>query len=193
MKKSFVLVLAYAFLSVGCSAMAVVQTSDPYLKLKQADQLERAGRHLPAERLAKEALDIFQMEEDNTGLAHTHLFLGQFYKSNKGRGWPDRVKQSDYYIEAKNTSILHHKKSIDAFETIADLYGVAMAKFGLANSYFEIDSHEQCKFYSDSLETFRQAELDGETEMTYPIYPNFKNFEEMVLAFDFEFCTAHKL
>src|SRR5581483_10318106 len=63
--------LATLFMT-GCAAVGVISSSDPLVKLNDAEALISMRRPVPAERLIREALDIYQQRGDAHGLAAAH-------------------------------------------------------------------------------------------------------------------------
>ena len=60
-----------SLLMSGCAAIGVVATSDPHVKLNDAENLFiTQNRPLPAERLIREAMAIYQERDDPHGLAN---------------------------------------------------------------------------------------------------------------------------
>src|SRR3569832_1253737 len=76
---AFLLLVALA----GCAAALVPETSDPARKLGWARELiNNQNRPIPAERLIKEALTIYQAEQNELGEADANRTLAEFYKSD---------------------------------------------------------------------------------------------------------------
>lgn len=60
-------------LLAACAGVGVIESSDPYVKLDQAEYLfSRAGRPIPAEKLIFEAMAIFRDRNDYRGLGHAY-------------------------------------------------------------------------------------------------------------------------
>jgi len=67
---------------VGCAAMGVFATSNPDVKLSDAEYLYmNKGRPLPAERLIFEAIEIYQKQNDSQGLGHAYRAYGDLLRS----------------------------------------------------------------------------------------------------------------
>jgi tetratricopeptide (TPR) repeat protein len=74
--------LAAAFLLSGCAGVGIVSTSDPAVKLNDAEVLFlRENRPLPAESLIREALVIYQERDDPHGLGNAHREYADLLKS----------------------------------------------------------------------------------------------------------------
>jgi hypothetical protein len=140
-----------AFFLSGCSAMGVVETNDPNEKLIQASHLMANGRPIPAERIALEALQIFQGKQDAMGLGEANLFLGQFYKAKSGWGNVNKDEFLDKSIEYINSSI-------DSFLSIQENMQASKAVFELAQSYRgKEQTIEMCSNFQRSLELYRSG------------------------------------
>jgi tetratricopeptide (TPR) repeat protein len=74
--------------------MLVPATNDPAAKLGWAQELvENQDRPLPAERLIREAIDIYQEQKNDFGLAKAYRVYGLFFKS------PSIVRWQKHYQE----------------------------------------------------------------------------------------------
>ena len=80
MKKIYV-ALILAFILGGCSAAGVMHSSDPNVKMNQALELLKYDRSIPAERLMKEALALFDQESNPEGGRFAAIQLAMHYKS----------------------------------------------------------------------------------------------------------------
>lgn len=65
----------------ACSAVGVISTDDPAVKLRNADSLLEQGRAIPAERLINEALVTYQAEGNDVGMADAYRAYGLFFSS----------------------------------------------------------------------------------------------------------------
>src|SRR5581483_10231032 len=102
-------------LLIGCAGIGVTSTSDPAEKLRDAYYLtERADRPLVAERLIREALDIYARNNDQLGIAEAYKQYGLFFSSDSLAG-----KWSTYY---KNNGFLDKTVSYDGRYTKAIEY-----------------------------------------------------------------------
>jgi len=89
--------LAAAFLLSGCAGVGVVSTSDPRMKLDDADVLLlRKNRPVPAEKLIQEALVIYKERDDPHGLGNAHREYGDLLKSSAVVSWERSYRQSGF-------------------------------------------------------------------------------------------------
>jgi len=145
------ILLCLVFFLSGCSAMGVVETNDPNEKLIQASHLQSNGRPIPAERIALEALQIFQGQQDAMGSGEANLFLGQFYKAKSGWG---NVNKDEFL----NKSIKYINSSIDNFLSIQENIQASKAVFELAQSYRGKEKIiEMCSNFQRSLELYNSG------------------------------------
>src|SRR6267378_1202521 len=71
----------------GCAAFGVPATTDPAGKLRDATALfDRQDRPLPAERLIREALELYQKNGDQLGVAEAYRTYGFFFRSGSVGG-----------------------------------------------------------------------------------------------------------
>jgi hypothetical protein len=68
--------IAFAITLAGCSAALVPMASNPAVKLSQSEELLSLNRALPAERLIREAIAIYQERNDLSGLANANAAYG---------------------------------------------------------------------------------------------------------------------
>lgn len=106
----------------GCSAMFVPVTSDPAKKLINAESLyDKQQRPIPAEKLIREAIQIYQKENNQLGLAEAYRQYGFFFRSAA-------VKKSEQYyrnigfIDKATAFDTRYSKSIEYFEKAKDIY-----------------------------------------------------------------------
>ena len=160
---------------IGCSAAGVVQTNDPYQKVRDAHTMMQQGRGIPAERFATEALTEFTTKGDKFGEGEANVALGLLYKSQL-------MKNND-------KSIKHFKQAINAFESINDYAQLAKAKFGLANAYGSNNQKEElCQMYKESLNDYKTS-LITNPNSKFEFNPRFKSFDEMVEGFRSHYCN----
>jgi tetratricopeptide (TPR) repeat protein len=91
------------FLLTSCAAALVPETNDPKEKIQQAYTLMGQGRSLAAEKLMKQAQDMFRKKGETSEVGRSYLALGDLYKSGKTHGdlkLPDYRKSADSYAQA---------------------------------------------------------------------------------------------
>src|SRR6266436_1488462 len=96
--------LAAAFLLSGCAGVGIVSTSDPAMKLNDADTLFlRKNRPLPAEELIQEALVIYQERDDPHGLGNAHREYGDLLRSPAVVNWEPAYRKSGRFLDKSIT------------------------------------------------------------------------------------------
>lgn len=66
----------------GCAGVGIVETSNPATKLEDAEVLyRRENRPLPAEMLIRQAIEIYQRQDDAHGLGHAYRDYGDLLMS----------------------------------------------------------------------------------------------------------------
>lgn len=144
----FIILLFSAALLSGCSAMLVPASSDPNVKLKQAQALMSVGRPIPSERIAIEALELFKGSKDKFGESEANFFLGIFYKAKSGWG---NVSSEEYL----NKSIKHLSSSAMGFQSIGESIQASKSVFEIGQAYRgKEDLISACKNYEKSLDLY---------------------------------------
>ncbi len=160
---------------MGCAAVGVPHTNDPYQKIKNSHAMMNQGRAIPAERFANEALKEFIEKGDKFGQGEANVVLGILYKSD--------LKNNN------KKSIKHFKKAIKLFKSVKDNSQLAKAKFGLANAYaLSNQKQKQCQMYNESLRDYKKG-LSTNPKSKFGINHNFQSFEEMVTAYRDQSCS----
>jgi tetratricopeptide (TPR) repeat protein len=146
----------------GCAAIGVVAQSDPAAKLNDANHLlYRQDRPIIAERLIREAIDIYRQKGDEIGLASAYRAYGLFFRSSA-------VERSGSYRERgfRNESVSfdrRYEKSLEYLEKAALIYGAQKRFDALANvnlnagiTYvFTGNFRAACRAFDTSLENMR--------------------------------------
>ena len=156
----------------SCAAVGVVATSDPHAKLNDAEELFMSqGRPLPAERLIREAMAIYQERDDPHGLGNANREYGDLLRSPAVAKWEKFYRRDGF-----------QDKSIDfdnRFAKAADFYRRALTYYeraeqqhreagrydSLTNVYYNIaTSHEKlgdrdkaCIYYDKTLEAYNET------------------------------------
>lgn len=180
------LTLALVLLA-GCAAVGVVETSDPAQKLQQAGQLfGRQDRPLPAERLIREAASIYEVANDNLGLAEAYRIYGFFFRSSSVEHW-EKVYRSSGFLDKSATFDGRLDKSIEYFDQSGRLLAQAEKYDQLANVEFNRgvsftmmrNTNSACAAYDASLAAqWRASEADPALRPSLP--PGFSTFQELI-------------
>lgn len=188
-----VAILCLQLLLVGCAAMGVVESSDPQVKLNDAEYLYRNyDRPLPAEKLIFEAIEIYQKQGNSRGLGNAHRAYGDLLLSGSMAKWGKKMhyhdksvtydnriaKSSEYFTKALEYYQASEKQPLEAkqFDNLTNLY------FNMGWSYFRLNElKKSCSFYDKSLEAY--AENIRRDPTAKPIAPsNFASYPDLVAS-----------
>jgi tetratricopeptide (TPR) repeat protein len=168
----FAVLLFVVSLTAGCAGVGVVSTSDPLVKLNQAEDLFLTqGRPLIAERLIQEARATYQERGDSQGLGHADreyadllispTVSGKWAKYYRENGFLDKTvtydnrtaKASEYYGKA----VEHYARAVDQLRS-ADNYGsLTNVYFNMGYSYYRLDDlAKACRFYDEALGAYNE-------------------------------------
>lgn len=114
-------VLFSLFMLVGCAAVGLITTTDPAQKLNDANELASHGRFPMAQKIAKEAMAIYEEKNDQAGMARTHSVLGDLNRDGNGPGFPNYPLSVEHFSEAAKIYNSVGKLKWQAF----NLYAVA--------------------------------------------------------------------
>jgi tetratricopeptide (TPR) repeat protein len=108
---------------VGCAGVGVVGTSDPATKLNDAgDLFDRQDRPLIAERLIREAIDIYQSNKDQLGLAEAYRTYGFFFRSPSIEGKWSKYYRENGFLDRSATFNSRYANSIEYFERARTIF-----------------------------------------------------------------------
>lgn len=168
--RSFVAICAFLVL-VSCAGVGIIATSDPLAKLNDAEDLfDRQDRPLPAERLIREAMTIYQERGDPHGLGHAYREYGDFLRSPSIAKWEmvfrrdgfrdpsvtfeNRLaKASEYYAKALDYYLRAEEqlRGSEKYDSLSNVY------VNMAWSYFMLsDRVRACDFLDKSLEAYSE-------------------------------------
>jgi tetratricopeptide (TPR) repeat protein len=110
---------------LGCAAAMVPYSSDPKTKLAWATALlEKQNRPLPAERLIREAIEIYQTENDEIGLAEGYRKYGIFFRSASVKRY-ESFYRKDGFLDKTVTFDQRLDKAIEYFGKSREIYARA--------------------------------------------------------------------
>jgi len=160
-----VLVTVLAF--SGCAGFGVVESSDPGIKLSDAQILySEQQRPLIAERLIRQAIGIYQERGDSLGLGHAHRTYAQlllspsivkwekYYRKN---GFQDKsvtfenrfAKSKEYFAKA----LEYYKKAETQFREAGQFDALTNVYYNMGYSYLMVnDRVNSCRAFDQSVE-----------------------------------------
>jgi len=182
MKLRLIVLLAVVVNILGCAAALVPTTSDPAKQLEYAYDLINAGRPLPAERLAKEALARFESVSDNSGAGRAYRVLGILYQSSAYRSFEKFYREQGTYDPTYGTSIANFKHSAESFRKAGDLWGASAGLVGVGDGYMnQGDRQEGCAAYREASVTYNDPAAVF-TGLIHTWNPKYKTYAEMLDA-----------
>lgn len=162
MRPAIPAIITAALLLAGCSSVGTVASSDPSVKIAQAEDLSlRQGRFLPAKRLLDEALAISQERGDERGIAEAYRGYGLFYRADIPRNSliPDDFAGKTNGVETRYfTAIDYFKRSAALLEKQQVLARLSNVNFLLAQTFHRVgDVANACHSLEDSRTAHRRA------------------------------------
>ena len=168
----------------GCAAVGVVKSNDPATKLADAKVLIfKLDRPLPAERLIREAIEIYQKQGDVAGLAEAYRIYGFFFKSGAVDHWAFIYRESGF-LDKTATFDTRYIKSVQYF----NMSKAEWAKIGRHDNDSNLELHKAlayllmkdtkraCKAYEASLAADREYAPTGEVKLP----PGFTSFADLI-------------
>jgi tetratricopeptide (TPR) repeat protein len=130
-----ILVATIAAFLYGCAASMVPETSDPAKKLGWARVLiEEQNRPLPAERLIREAIEIYRASSDQDGLAEGYRRYGLFFASPSVKKFESHYR-TEGFLDKTVTFDKRMDKAIEYFNMSKEQYEKTKAYDRLSNIY----------------------------------------------------------
>ena len=184
---------AMAFIVIiitGCAAMGVPVTFDPREKLAWARNLyEEQDRPLPAERLIREAKDIYQSKNDELGLALAYRQYALFLKSRAVSRYEQHYRTTGFYDRSLSFDD-RYSKSIAYLQLSKELF-IKNAKYDLltnidlvmGNIYLSYigNQKEACKHYDQSLAEDQEFQKQNpNSKINLPT--GFDTYEDYILS-----------
>ena len=164
-----------AFAIAGCSAMGVPSTDDPKEKLAWANTLiEEQNRPIPAERLIREAIQIYKDKNDAEGLANGYRRYGVFYRSAAVARMEGYYRTTGF-MEKGVTFDQRFDKAIEYLSLSRNLFAAQNAYSSLSNVDLNLGwsyeskgmKKEACLALSSSLENHEKYSKSDPTGKVY--------------------------
>jgi tetratricopeptide (TPR) repeat protein len=183
------IVLAILFFLSGCSGFLVFASSDPSVKLSDAGYLfDEYGRPLIAERLIREAIDIYQEQNDEVGLAEAYRVYGFFFRSRSIEKWNEFYRKHGFLDKAASfdgryqKSIEYFEKSHSLFHKYAKYDALTNVNLNMGRTYMLMNNRDKaCTAYEESLENNRQnLTLNPEAKIALPA--GYATYEDYISA-----------
>lgn len=174
------LIIFAALTFVGCSAALVPASSNPDTKLTQAKDLMSLERAIPAERLVREAIDIYKEQNNVKGLANAYAQYGLMLISPVYRKYEKFWRDGGSYDPTPKTAINYLEQSLLLYGQADDPEGQRFASFQLGR-LFQMDGENKkaCHAYDQSTQ-YHQIALNRFPQNKYYIAPGTKSWEDMI-------------
>lgn len=142
----FAAFLLVVFLSAGCAGVGVVATTDPLTKLNDAEDLfVRLDRPLIAERLIKEAMTIYQEQDNFHGLGNAHReYADLLLSTSVSKKWAKFYRENgfqDKTVTFENRAakaLEYYAKALEYYARASDQLRNANRYDSLTNVYFNM-------------------------------------------------------
>src|SRR5207253_7111162 len=130
-----VVLLSFSLLGfTGCAAIGVPATTDPARKLRDATALfDRQDRPLPAERLIREALEVYQRNGDQLGVAEAYRTYGFFFRARSVGGKWSKFYRDNGFLDRSAAFDARYINSIEYFEMARAIYSAHQRFDALTN------------------------------------------------------------
>jgi len=179
---------------MGCAGVGLVATSDPIKKLMQAEYLMQEDRALLAELTVKDAIKIFNENNDELGLADAYHTFGNLYKHPSYHGrWKPHFEKAGTYDGSYMKSIYNYEKAMKLFKKHNIGNGVTKCLVGIGNVYgIKGDTKKECEYYDKALDYYWQSKKEG-TFGIEPVInnPNYNNLGDLIESFKEGHCKKN--
>lgn len=181
------LIATIGFALSACSAVGVMETSDPQQKLADAYNLLQVDRPYPAARLMKESIAQFKEKNDFYQLGVAQFMYGQFIRS-KSFDWPSFRQQYPQTETAEqrnelaatffNEAIVNYGKAIADPALPHDVRTGYYWRVYLAN--LELQNKSAMCASLRSMDVSNKAYQDKNPGAKGHVQPPYKSFEEFI-------------
>ena len=140
-----VICFSVAFSLSACTGVGIVASSDPHVKLNDAEYLfMKENRPVPAETLIQEAIVIFQKRDDPHGLGNAHREYGDLLRSQAVVNWEAAYRRSGFFDRSVTfdnrlaKASEHYTKALEYYR-LAETQELAAGKYDeLTNVYYNM-------------------------------------------------------
>ena len=160
----------------GCSGIGVPSTSNPDIKLQQAERMIYENRPLMADTLISQSIEMYKENKDTEGLAEAYHAYGNLYKN--------------YIIQPYKTIYdPTYMKSINSFQKAKKLFEQSKSEIGIVKSLVGIgmgysirnESNTACQYYDEALLKYNNGKRNGTITKDPQIFiKGYKNFGEII-------------
>jgi tetratricopeptide (TPR) repeat protein len=167
-----IIVFSTFVLISACAGVGIVATSDPLVKLNDAEDLFMSqDRPLPAERLIREAIAIYQQRNDPHGLGNSHREYGDLLRSPavakwekvyRRDGFQDKsitfdnrlAKASEFYRQA----LAYYQRAAEQHREAGRYDALTNVYYNMAWSSYRLDERDNaCRYYDQTIEAYKEG------------------------------------
>lgn len=157
-----ILFLSCSLILTGCAAILVPETKDPYEKLAWAKEfVNKQDRPLPAERLIREAITIFETENNSVGIADAYTGYAEFFKYPGSQKW-EPLYRKDGFLDKTATYDNKYEKTMEYYVKAKEIYlknnrhdRLTDVSLNIGTMLHFLKKNDQaCQAFSDSLENY---------------------------------------
>jgi len=142
------------------------------------------SRPIPAERLIREAIEIYQAQENQAGVAEAYRTYGAFFRSDVVTKWQTYYQRTGFFDTAAAYES-RYKKSVEYFVLADKIYAALDDLTARSNVHLNIgityriagDNAAACKAYSESL-ALHQAARQRDPRLIVRLPVKYKTYEE---------------
>jgi tetratricopeptide (TPR) repeat protein len=150
-------VFASLLIVAGCASIGVPATSDPAMKLRHAvDLFDKQDRPALAERLIREAIDIYSTPTDQLGLAEAYRTYGLFFRSASVSGKWSNFYRSNGFLDRTACWDCRYAKSIEYFEKARTIDTDQQRFDGLTNVNLHMGFSDELMGNSEAATTYEE-------------------------------------
>jgi tetratricopeptide (TPR) repeat protein len=177
--KKIIVALAAVLLLTGCSGVGIIASSDPRVKVGQAEEMQRQGRYGRAKQLLDEANAIVQQQGDERGMAEVYRGYGLFYRDG---GEDDMILvrpgvQLPLTAAGSVKAQEYFTRSAALFEKLKIYDRLSNVHFLMAQVFYRMnDKPAACKALDESLAANRQA-VAAHPDQKIALMPGIDSFD----------------
>jgi tetratricopeptide (TPR) repeat protein len=190
----YVILICGLLIFSGCAGVGVTYSSDPLTKLNDAEHLySRQDRPMIAERLIREAIDIYQQRNDALGLAHSHRTYATLLRSSSVVSWEKQYRETGFldktvtYENRLGKSSEYMLKALEYYKQAEKQFIEARQFDGLTNVYFNMgmsywiidDKKNSCRSFDQSVEA-NTENIRRNPNAKPNLPPGYTSFREMI-------------
>ena len=154
--------------------------NDPFVKVYYSRKLIEKGNPIFAEKLAEEAAEIFERNNDYVNAGSAYTSLGVLYDSSSYHAHAEYFREQGSYDSTEKKSISFYEKAIKSYKKGNDYWGAANAFVGIGDLYSNKgEIKKSCAAYTQGLNTFN-ARNKKNKKLVYTWNPKYPSYAAML-------------